>query len=53
MILCQRDRVLLSIVISKHRAADQLVSLRTQDLRHLAKGNQVLLLRLLEALEMD
>ena len=40
-------------MIGKHRAADKLVSLCSQDLRHLAKGNQVLLLRLLKALEVN
>ena len=53
MILGQRDAVLIRVMVGKHETSDQLVALSTQDLRDLAEGNQVLLLRLLEALEVN
>ena len=53
VLLRQQDRVLIRIVITEHRAAHQIVAVLLQDLRHLLKGNQVLLLRLLKALQMN
>ena len=53
MLLCERDRRLLSIMVGKHGRTHQLIPRLSKDLRNLSKRHERLIHRVLEALQLD